>query len=151
MVTDPQSGGEVLEVAAAEGDLNTFLAALEVAGIMDGLHGAVPFTVYNSTDAAFTAYLVGRRTREAHFRPLALVCCVVSATAGCGAPWFLLQPERPAAWQSAETGQTVGGPDVAFDRRRLLITAGAIATLSATQEACGRHTLQGRKPASIAC
>jgi uncharacterized surface protein with fasciclin (FAS1) repeats len=44
-------------VAAAEGDLGTFLAALEAAGIMDGLHGDGPFTVFIPTDEAFSAYL----------------------------------------------------------------------------------------------
>jgi uncharacterized surface protein with fasciclin (FAS1) repeats len=49
--------GDVLEVAAAEGDLNTYLAALEPAGIMEGLHGDGPFTVFIPTDEAFDAYL----------------------------------------------------------------------------------------------
>ncbi|MCE9622088.1 MAG: fasciclin domain-containing protein [Actinomycetia bacterium] len=49
--------GDILEVAAAEGDLGTFLAALDAAGIMDGLHGAGPFTVFIPTDEAFSAYL----------------------------------------------------------------------------------------------
>ena len=49
--------GDVLEVAAAEGDLDTFLAATEAAGIMDGLHGTGPFTVFIPTDEAFSAYL----------------------------------------------------------------------------------------------
>ncbi len=49
--------GDVLAVASAEGDLNTFLGALDAAGIMDGLHGTGPFTVFVPTDAAFTAYL----------------------------------------------------------------------------------------------
>jgi uncharacterized surface protein with fasciclin (FAS1) repeats len=49
--------GDVLEVAASEGDLDTFLEALEAAGIMDGLHGEGPFTVFAPTDDAFTAYL----------------------------------------------------------------------------------------------
>jgi uncharacterized surface protein with fasciclin (FAS1) repeats len=48
---------DVLAVAAAEGDLGTFLAATEAAGIMDGLHGAGPFTVFIPTDAAFESYL----------------------------------------------------------------------------------------------
>ena len=43
----------MLEVAAAEGDLGTFLAATEAAGIMDGLHGTGPFTVFIPTDEAF--------------------------------------------------------------------------------------------------
>jgi uncharacterized surface protein with fasciclin (FAS1) repeats len=49
--------GDVLEVAAAEGDLNTFLAALEAAGIMENFHGDGPFTLFIPTDEAFTAYL----------------------------------------------------------------------------------------------
>ena len=65
VATNPQPGGDVLEVAAAEGDLNTFLAALEAAGIMDGLHGAGPFTVFIPTDAAFTAYLAGAGMSQA--------------------------------------------------------------------------------------
>jgi transforming growth factor-beta-induced protein len=51
------ASGDVLEVAAAEGDLGTFLAATEAAGIMDGLHGTGPFTVFAPTDEAFAAYL----------------------------------------------------------------------------------------------
>jgi uncharacterized surface protein with fasciclin (FAS1) repeats len=54
---DSAASGDVLEVAAAEGDLNMFLAALEPAGIMDGLHGTGPFTVFIPTDDAFSAYL----------------------------------------------------------------------------------------------
>lgn len=59
MVDDSMVDGEgdILAVAAAEGDLGTFLAALEAAGIMDGLHGAGPFTVFVPTDEAFAAYL----------------------------------------------------------------------------------------------
>jgi uncharacterized surface protein with fasciclin (FAS1) repeats len=49
--------GDVLEVAAAEGDLNTFLAALEAAGIMNDFHGDGPFTLFIPTDEAFSAYL----------------------------------------------------------------------------------------------
>jgi uncharacterized surface protein with fasciclin (FAS1) repeats len=49
--------GDVLEVATAEGDLGTFLEATEAAGIMDGLHGTGPFTVFVPTDEAFDAYL----------------------------------------------------------------------------------------------
>ena len=47
----------MLAVAAAEGDLGTYLEATEAAGIMDGLHGAGPFTVFIPTDDAFDAYL----------------------------------------------------------------------------------------------
>jgi uncharacterized surface protein with fasciclin (FAS1) repeats len=49
--------GDVLEVAAAEGDLGTFLGALEAAEIMDGLHEPGPFTVFVPTDEAFEDYL----------------------------------------------------------------------------------------------
>ncbi len=49
--------GDVLEVAAAEGDLTTFLAALEAAGIMQGFHGEGPFTLFIPTDEAFATYL----------------------------------------------------------------------------------------------
>jgi transforming growth factor-beta-induced protein len=51
------AAGDVLEVAAAEGDLGMFLEATEAAGIMDGLHGTGPFTVFVPTDEAFEAYL----------------------------------------------------------------------------------------------
>ena len=36
---------------------STFLEATEAAGIMDGLHGTGPFTVFIPTDEAFDAYL----------------------------------------------------------------------------------------------
>ena len=49
--------GDVLEVAASEGDLNTFLAALEAAGIMEDFHGDGPFTLFIPTDEAFSDYL----------------------------------------------------------------------------------------------
>ncbi|MGH8924678.1 MAG: fasciclin domain-containing protein [Acidimicrobiia bacterium] len=49
--------GDVLEVAAAEGDLSTFLAALEAAGIMEDFHGEGPYTLFIPTDEAFSAYL----------------------------------------------------------------------------------------------
>ncbi len=55
--TAAPAAGDILEVAAAEGDLGTFLTSLEAAGIMDGLHGAGPFTVFVPTDEAFSAYL----------------------------------------------------------------------------------------------
>lgn len=55
--TTDEEMGDVLEVASVEGDLTTFLGALESAGIMDGLHGEGPFTVFIPTDAAFQDYL----------------------------------------------------------------------------------------------
>ncbi|MGH8951123.1 MAG: fasciclin domain-containing protein [Acidimicrobiia bacterium] len=48
---------DVLAVAANEGDLGTFLAALEAAGIMEDFHGEGPFTLFVPTDDAFAAYL----------------------------------------------------------------------------------------------
>lgn len=50
---------DVLAVAAAEGDLSTYLDALESAGIMEDFHGEGPFTLFIPTDEAFTAYLDG--------------------------------------------------------------------------------------------
>jgi uncharacterized surface protein with fasciclin (FAS1) repeats len=49
--------GDVLEVAAAEGDIDTFLEATEAAEVMDGLHGTGPFTLFAPSDEAFDAYL----------------------------------------------------------------------------------------------
>jgi uncharacterized surface protein with fasciclin (FAS1) repeats len=48
---------DVLAVAEAEGDLGTFLAALDAAGIMEDFHGEGPFTMFVPTDEAFAAYL----------------------------------------------------------------------------------------------
>jgi uncharacterized surface protein with fasciclin (FAS1) repeats len=48
---------DVLAVADAEGDLGTFLSAIESAGMMEDLHGEGPFTVFAPTDDAFDAYL----------------------------------------------------------------------------------------------
>jgi uncharacterized surface protein with fasciclin (FAS1) repeats len=66
--------GDILEVAAAEGDVNTFLAATEAAGIMNGLHGEGPFTVFVPTDEAFSAYLedAGMSQAEVFADPAAL-------------------------------------------------------------------------------
>jgi transforming growth factor-beta-induced protein len=52
-----EEAGDVLAVVAEEGDLERYLEATEAAGIMEGLHGAGPFTVFVPTDAAFDAYL----------------------------------------------------------------------------------------------
>jgi uncharacterized surface protein with fasciclin (FAS1) repeats len=48
---------DVLAVADAEGDLGTFLSAIESAGMLEDLHGEGPFTVFAPTDDAFDAYL----------------------------------------------------------------------------------------------
>jgi transforming growth factor-beta-induced protein len=56
-MTDEEMMGDVLEVAAAEGDLGVFLDALGAAGIMDDFHGEGPFTLFIPTDEAFNSYL----------------------------------------------------------------------------------------------
>jgi uncharacterized surface protein with fasciclin (FAS1) repeats len=72
--TDAAEPGDVLAVATAEGDLGTFLEATEAAGIMDGLHGTGPFTVFIPTDDAFEAYLsqAGMTQTEAFADPAVL-------------------------------------------------------------------------------
>ncbi|MGI8516795.1 MAG: fasciclin domain-containing protein [Acidimicrobiia bacterium] len=55
--TAAEEMGDVLEVAADEGDLTTFLAALEAVGIMAEFHGEGPFTLFIPTDDAFSVYL----------------------------------------------------------------------------------------------
>jgi uncharacterized surface protein with fasciclin (FAS1) repeats len=55
--TEEMIDEDVLAVAEAEGDLGTFLAALEAAGIMEDFHGEGPFTLFIPTDEAFAAYL----------------------------------------------------------------------------------------------
>lgn len=56
-MTEEEMMGDVLEVAAAEGDLGVFLDALGAAGIMDDFHGEGPFTLFIPTDEAFNSYL----------------------------------------------------------------------------------------------
>ena len=46
--------GDVLEVAAATGQFQTFLRAVRVAGYEDTLRGPGPFTVFAPTDEAFS-------------------------------------------------------------------------------------------------
>ena len=48
---------DVLAVASAEGDLGTFLGAVEAAGMTESFHGEGPFTLFIPTDDAFDAYL----------------------------------------------------------------------------------------------
>jgi uncharacterized surface protein with fasciclin (FAS1) repeats len=54
---DTTAEGDILDVAMERPELGTFLAALDSAGIMDGLHGEGPFTVFAPSNEAFTAYL----------------------------------------------------------------------------------------------
>jgi uncharacterized surface protein with fasciclin (FAS1) repeats len=57
MTDEEMMEDDVLAVAEAEGDLGTFLAALDEAGIMEDFHGEGPFTLFVPTDEAFAAYL----------------------------------------------------------------------------------------------
>jgi uncharacterized surface protein with fasciclin (FAS1) repeats len=57
MADEEMMDDDVLAVAEAEGDLGTFLAATEAAGIMEDFHGEGPFTLFIPTDDAFAAYL----------------------------------------------------------------------------------------------
>jgi uncharacterized surface protein with fasciclin (FAS1) repeats len=50
---------DILAVAEAEGDLGTFLTALDAAGIMEDFHGEGPFTLFAPSDQAFADYLDG--------------------------------------------------------------------------------------------
>jgi uncharacterized surface protein with fasciclin (FAS1) repeats len=51
--TAPRPEGNVLEVAAASGQFQTFLRAVEAAGFQETLSGEGPFTIFAPTDAAF--------------------------------------------------------------------------------------------------
>ncbi len=52
--TDEQPG-DIVEVAVANDDFNTLVAAVEAAGLVETLQGEGPFTVFAPTDAAFEA------------------------------------------------------------------------------------------------
>ncbi|HEX8274619.1 MAG TPA: fasciclin domain-containing protein [Longimicrobiaceae bacterium] len=47
------AGGDIVEVAQANGSFGTLLAAAEAAGLVETLKGAGPYTVFAPTDAAF--------------------------------------------------------------------------------------------------
>ena len=49
--------GTIVDVAAAAGDFNTLVAAVEAAGLAETLSGPGPFTVFAPTDEAFAAAL----------------------------------------------------------------------------------------------
>lgn len=51
----PRANGNILEVAAASGQFQTWLRAVEAAGYQDALSGPGPFTVFAPTDEAFRA------------------------------------------------------------------------------------------------
>ncbi|WP_395645775.1 fasciclin domain-containing protein [Terricaulis sp.] len=59
--------GDVLEVAAAAGQFQTFLRAAEVAGYRETLRGEGPFTIFAPTDTAFRS--MGERELSRLLRP----------------------------------------------------------------------------------
>ena len=48
-------GDDIVDVAAANGNFNTLVAAVQAAGLEDTLRGTGPFTVFAPTDDAFAA------------------------------------------------------------------------------------------------
>ena len=57
----PMAGNEpdIVDIAAANPDFSTLVAAVQAAGLEDTLRGAGPFTVFAPTDAAFAALPAG--------------------------------------------------------------------------------------------
>ena len=51
--------GTIVDVAAANPDFSTLVAAVEAAGLVETLQGRGPFTVFAPTDAAFAALPAG--------------------------------------------------------------------------------------------
>lgn len=51
--TQSQNAGTIVDVAAANPDFSTLVAALKAAGLVETLNGAGPFTVFAPTNAAF--------------------------------------------------------------------------------------------------
>jgi len=54
-----KGGNDIVDVAAANGDFTTLVAAVQAAGLEDTLRGPGPFTVFAPTDAAFAALPAG--------------------------------------------------------------------------------------------
>jgi uncharacterized surface protein with fasciclin (FAS1) repeats len=55
----PATTGTVVDVAAANPDFTTLVAAVKAAGLVDTLNGAGPFTVFAPTNEAFAALPAG--------------------------------------------------------------------------------------------
>ena len=51
----PAAAGTIVEVAAANPDFSTLVAAVQAAGLVDTLNGSGPFTVFAPTNEAFAA------------------------------------------------------------------------------------------------
>lgn len=65
----PDAGGDILGVAAASGQFQTFVRAVEAAGYQETLRGPGPFTVFAPTDEAFRQ--MGERELTRLMRPQA--------------------------------------------------------------------------------
>ncbi|UWR23683.1 fasciclin domain-containing protein [Sulfitobacter sp. S190] len=53
------TGSDIVDIAAADGNFSTLVAAVQAAGLEDTLRGPGPFTVFAPTDAAFAALPAG--------------------------------------------------------------------------------------------
>jgi uncharacterized surface protein with fasciclin (FAS1) repeats len=53
------TGNDIVDIAASNGNFNTLVAAVQAAGLEDTLRGPGPFTVFAPTDAAFAALPAG--------------------------------------------------------------------------------------------
>jgi len=53
--TPADTGSDIVDIAAADGNFTTLVAAVQAAGLVDTLKGPGPFTVFAPTDAAFAA------------------------------------------------------------------------------------------------
>jgi uncharacterized surface protein with fasciclin (FAS1) repeats len=53
------SGDDIVDIAAGNGDFTTLVAAVQAAGLVDTLKGDGPFTVFAPTNAAFAALPAG--------------------------------------------------------------------------------------------
>ena len=58
-MVDAASVGTIVDVASANPDFSTLVAAISAAGLVDTLNGAGPFTVFAPTNAAFDALPAG--------------------------------------------------------------------------------------------
>lgn len=54
-----QGGNDIVDIAAANPDFSTLVAAVQAAGLVDTLKGPGPFTVFAPTNAAFAALPAG--------------------------------------------------------------------------------------------
>ena len=53
------TGNDIVDIAASNGNFNTLVAAVQAAGLEDTLRSEGPFTVFAPTDAAFAALPAG--------------------------------------------------------------------------------------------